>query len=419
MKHVLTTTLGYPRIGENREWSVLLEQYWSGNCTEAELLAGMAALRLKGLKAQHKAGIDWMASGDFSLYDHMLDVSAMFGLVPDRFSYEGGPVSTALYFAMARGTETAAACRKSDWFGTGYHHVVPELGGREPVLAENKPLAAYLEAKRTLGLETAPIVVGPYSFVKLADRQDGRPIRHWTGKLAPLYGQMLRELAEAGAAWVQLLEPGLSGEVPGDELAALEAAYAAMRQAAPDIRIMLQIPYGPAAHYGRLIRLPVNGIGLDFVYGKEKNREALESCGVPAGWRLGVGLIDGQGVWRTDLREAARLVKALAQVAGDACELALQPSCSLLHVPVTLAGESGLPPHVKETLAFADEKLDELVTLKRALRRVGTAALAAEEKMHESALAARKRLLLPARGFPAESGWVQTMGAVCMRKRIS
>lgn len=419
MKQVVTATLGYPRIGENREWSVLLEQYWAGERSEAELLAGMAALRLKGLDAQRKAGIDWIASGDFSLYDHMLDVSAMFGLVPGRFDYRGGPVSTALYFAMARGTRQAAACRKADWFGTGYHYVVPELGEREPLLAENKPLAAYLEAKRNLGLETAPILVGPYSFVKLADRKDGKPPAHWIGKLAPLYGQVLKELAEAGAAWVQLAEPCLSIDAGEDEAAALEAAYGALRRAAPDIRIMLQIPYGPAAHYRRLIRLPVNGIGLDFVYGEVENVMAVRTFGVPMGWRLGVGLIDGQGVWRTDLREAARLVRSLADAAGESCELALQPSCSLLHVPVSLAGESGLPPHVKETLAFADEKLDELVTLQRALRRIGTVALAAEEKMHESALAVRKRAQLPKRGLPAESGWVQTMGAMCMRKRIS
>src|SRR5690606_16369449 len=120
--------------------------------------------------------IDRIASGDFSLYDHMLDVAAMFGLVPDRFAYDGGPVSTGLYFAMARGTRQAQACGKAPWFDTGYHYVVPELGDREPALAENKPVAAYLEAKRTLGLETAPVLVGPYSFVKLAERLDGESI---------------------------------------------------------------------------------------------------------------------------------------------------------------------------------------------------------------------------------------------------
>jgi 5-methyltetrahydropteroyltriglutamate--homocysteine methyltransferase len=419
MNQMLTATLGYPRIGENREWSVLLEQYWSGTIGEKELLDCMAELRLKGLNAQRKAGIDWIASGDFSLYDHMLDAAAMFGLVPERFAYAGGPVSTELYFAMARGTDGAAACRKADWFGTGYHYVVPELGGREPSLTVNKPLAAYAEAKRMLGLETAPVLVGPYSFVKLADRADGESVGHWIGKLAPLYGQVLADLAEAGAVWVQLEEPCLGGEMSSADWEAMEKAYAVLRQAAQGLRIMLQIPYAPAEHYGRLTGLPVNGIGLDFVAGKEKNLASVMAHGVPAGWRLGIGLIDGQGVWRTDLRDAARLVTQLAKLAGESCELALQPSCSLLHVPVSLAGESGLPPHVKETLAFADEKLDELVTLKRALCRIGTAALAAEEKMHESALAARRRYLLPKRGLPAESGWVQKMGADCMRKRIS
>jgi len=419
MTRILTATLGYPRIGENREWSTWLAQYWSGTMGEHELLANMAALRLKGLAAQRKAGIDWIASGDFSLYDHMLDAACMFGLVPGRFPYAGGPVSTALYFAMARGTETAAACRKADWFGTGYYHVVPELGEREPVLAENRPLAAYLEAKRSLGLETAPVLTGPYTFVKLAERKDGGSLENWIGRLAPLYGQALRELAAAGAAWVQLSEPALSRDMPENELAAVEAAYAAIRRAAPAIRIMLQIPYGPAAHYGRLIRLPVNGIGLDFVHGRENNLAAVLSLGVPAGWRLGVGLIDGQGVWRTDLQEAVFLVKTLARALGGACELALQPSCSLQHVPVSLAGESGLAPHVKAILAFADEKLDELVTLKRALNRVGTVTLAAEEKIHESAVAVRNRPLYAKRGLSVESGWVQTMGADCMRKRIS
>jgi len=419
MKRIVTATLGYPRIGENREWSAWLEQYWSGALDEKDLLANMAALRLKGLDIQRKAGIDWIASGDFSLYDHMLDAAAMFGLVPGRFLYGGGPVPTALYFAMARGTEQAAACRKADWFGTGYRHVVPELGERQPQLAENRPLLAYLEAKRALGLETAPVLVGPYTFVRLADRKDGGSPQSWIDRLAPVYGQALRELAEAGATWVQLMEPALGRDVPADDWPAVEDAYAAMRAAAPDIRIMLQIPYGPAAHYGRLIRLPVDGIGLDFVHGRERNLQAVMALGVPAGWRLGAGVIDGQGVWRTDLQDAFFLVKTLAKKLDDSCELALQPSCSLMHVPVSLAGESGLAPHMKEMLAFADEKLDELVTLKRALQRVGTVTLAAEEKIRESALAVRKRPLYAKRGLSVEGGWVQTTGADCVRKRIS
>lgn len=419
MKQLLTATLGYPRIGENREWSVLLEQYWSGQLAEEQLLREMAALRLAGLSAQHKAGIDAIASGDFSLYDHMLDTSAMFGLVPERFPYDGGPVSTGLYFAMARGSEQAAACKKAPWFNTGYHYVVPELGNRAPVLAENKPLAAYEEARQALGLDTVPLLIGPYTFVKLAERTDGGSMAEWLGKLAPLYGQVLAELSAAGCRWVQLAEPCLTEAVPEAKWPAFAAAWETIRRAAPDIRIMLQISYGPAAGYDRLIRLPLDGIGLDFVRGGAENLEAVQTCGFPAGWRLGVGLIDGQDIWRTDLRQAAQLVKTLAQAAGASCELAVQPSCHLLHVPVTLATESSLPPHVKETLAFAAEKLAELATLKRALRRVGTAALAAEEQIHESTLAVRKRAFLPKRGLAAESGWVQTMGAHCMRKRIS
>src|SRR5699024_4744378 len=168
MSKVLSSNLGYPRIGEKREWKRALESYWNGESTQEELLQKTEEMRLNNLQKQKDLGIDLIPVGDFSLYDHVLDTAATFGIVPKRFNYSGGKVDTDTYFAIARGVDKAIASEMTKWFNTNYHYIVPELNEvNQPTLVENRALKFYKEAKEKLGIDGKPVILGPITFVKL------------------------------------------------------------------------------------------------------------------------------------------------------------------------------------------------------------------------------------------------------------
>ena len=168
MVKVQSSNSGYPRIGGKREWKRALESFWNGTTSEEQLLKTTEALRLDNLQKQKELGIDLIPVGDFSLYDHVLDTSIMFGVVPTRFEYAGGKVPLETYFAIARGTKDAVASEMTKWFNTNYHYIVPELEGVTPKLVENRPLAFYKEAKEKLGIDGKPVILGPVTYIKLA-----------------------------------------------------------------------------------------------------------------------------------------------------------------------------------------------------------------------------------------------------------
>lgn len=163
-----SSILGYPRIGDNREWKKALEAFWAGKIEESEFQSRMQDIRLNHLRKLQEKGIDLIPVNDFSYYDHVLDTAAMFGIVPKRFPYDGGPVPLSVYYGIARGTTDAAASEMTKWFNTNYHYIVPELDGAEPAVTENKPLAAYREAKERLGIEGKPVILRPLTFLKLS-----------------------------------------------------------------------------------------------------------------------------------------------------------------------------------------------------------------------------------------------------------
>lgn len=368
--------LGYPRIGREREWKKALEAYWAGRLEEEELHSELKAIRLRGLQIQKEKGIDVIPVGDFTYYDHVLDTAVMFGLIPERFGYAGGEPELSVYFAMARGTREATACEMTKWFNTNYHYIVPELADIEPRLTGNKPLDAYLEAKAELGIEGRPVLVGPYTFLKLSKGYAAGQLKSWIDRLLPLYGQVLRELVEAGAEWVQIDEPILSTTLDAEELQHVSYIYGKLSAAAPGIKLMLQTYFEAAEHYEAVAALPVHGIGLDFVHDGGRNLQAISEHGFPAGKLLGAGVIDGRAIWRADLESKLGTLAALSSIVA-ADHIIVQPSCSLLHVPVSAAQELELEPELREALAFADEKLQELALLAKA-GRLGPDAIRGE-----------------------------------------
>lgn len=362
MSGIKSSHLGYPRIGERREWKKALEAFWAGKIGETDFLDQMEQIRLSHLQKQKEKGIDLIPVGDFSFYDHMLDTAVMFGMIPERFNYKGGVVPLHTYFSMARGNQTAVACEMTKWFNTNYHYIVPEYEGAKLTLTENKPLNAYREAKEKLGIEGKPVLVGPYTFIKLSKGYARTQLPAFILQLVPLYVQILQELEKEGVEWVQLDEPILVASITKEEMETVAYIYKQLHEAAPKLRIMLQTYFDSVEWYSELMKLPVQGIGLDFVHGLEENLQHLKTVGFPHDKILGVGLVDGRNVWRSNLYEKLDLIKTITNFVPQD-RLWLQSSCSLLHVPVTTKYETKLEPELKNALAFADEKLDEIISL--------------------------------------------------------
>ncbi|MBC6127553.1 5-methyltetrahydropteroyltriglutamate--homocysteine S-methyltransferase [Listeria booriae] len=377
MANVQSSNLGYPRLGEKREWKKALENYWNNKISEEQLLSETKELRLHALKKQQDKGIDLIPVGDFSFYDHILDTSITFGIVPKRFAYDGGKVPIDTYFEIARGKDDAVASEMTKWFNTNYHYIVPELEGAKPQLTENRALFYYEEAKRELGIDGKPVLVGPITYLKLA--KGNADFKGLLDQLVPLYGQVLKELQDAGATWVQIDEPYLATSFDKSELALFEEVYANFAKVAPDLKIELQTYFESLDYFEDVVKLPVAAIGVDFVHDHGESIEALEKFGFPADKVLGAGVIDGRNVWRADLDAKLALLERIAKVVPKE-RLIVQPSSSLLHVPVTKLSEPDLDGVLLGGLSFADEKLVELVALAKALNGEDVKAVFADAK---------------------------------------
>jgi 5-methyltetrahydropteroyltriglutamate--homocysteine methyltransferase len=367
---VKSSVLGYPRIGTEREWKKALEAFWSGKLEESEFHRQLQEIRLNHLRMQQEKGITLIPVNDFSYYDHMLDTATMFGIIPQRFSYKGGVVPLSVYYGIARGTKDAAASEMTKWFNTNYHYIVPELEGATPMLTANKPLIAYREAKEKLGIAGKPVIVGPLTFLKLSKGYSPSETDAWLDRLLPLYVQVLQELSQEGVEWVQIDEPILVTKLSTADVQRLKIIYETFAESVPNINIMLQTYFESVEHYSAVVALPVKGIGLDLVHGFTGNMASIRALGFPADKVLGAGIIDGRGIWKAPLREKLALLEELAKFVIPEC-LIVQSSCSLIHVPVTVELETKLGSELKDALAFANEKLDELTFLVKAVSRDG------------------------------------------------
>jgi 5-methyltetrahydropteroyltriglutamate--homocysteine methyltransferase len=343
-----STVLGYPRIGPRRELKRALEAHWDGRSSHAELRATGDALRAASWGRLASLGLAELPSNTFSFYDHVLDMAQLVDAVPER--YRGAdPLDT--YFAMARGTDDVPPLRMTKWFDTNYHYLVPEIDASTRFrLAGDKPIAEVRLAQ-AMGLATRPVLLGPVTFLLLAD---GSPL-HRLPDLLPVYAELLAELAAAGADWVQLDEPALVCDRTDAELAATRTAYQRLGELAVRPQLLVASYFGdlgPALP--ALAATPVEAIALDLIRGGLSGVDLLRDKTLVA------GVVSGRDVWRTDLNAAAALLANLRPRVG---ELMVSSSCSLLHVPHDLALETDLDPALRRRLAFADQKVAELVTL--------------------------------------------------------
>ncbi|PZW48675.1 methionine synthase (B12-independent) [Humitalea rosea] len=392
----IAANLGYPRIGPRRELKTALDSFWAGKGTEADLLATASALRAGSRALQQGSGINHCPSGDFALYDHVLDTACAFGAVPGGYGWAGeGPVSLATQFALARGArgseaEAAAgippgavALEMTKWFDTNYHYLVPRLSHATCFRLLHNPWADAVREGFASGTRTRPVLLGPVSFLLLSKTEEGTPPLALLPGLLPAYAEALRGIAEAGATWVQIDEPCLVTDLPPGAAEAYRLAYAALAAAAPGLKLLLATYFGGLGDMlGTVASLPVAGLHIDLVRAPAQLEPTLAAW--PADRWLSLGVVDGRNIWRTDLRAAL----ALAQRAAGR-RLMIAPSCSLLHVPQSLKLETGLDPALARRLAFAHEKLAEIVLLARGIDE-GEAAIAPALKESDAVIAAAR-----------------------------
>ncbi|MEF8797278.1 MAG: 5-methyltetrahydropteroyltriglutamate--homocysteine S-methyltransferase, partial [Salinivenus sp.] len=402
------TNLGFPRIGAHRELKRAVEGYWNGDLTKDELLESARALRASHWTEQQDLGLDVIPSNDFSYYDQVLDTCAMVGAVPERFPEsfrDGDTVDLDTYFAMARGLQEkdlededsgVQAMEMTKWFDTNYHYIVPEFSRDTTFsLSSTKPVDEYEEAKAQ-GIETRPVLIGPVSFLLLGKTQEeDLDALDLLDDLLPVYAEVLRELAEAGAEAVQLDEPTLVLDLSDEERAAFAEAYDILSRQLSGLDLDLHV----ATYFGGLeenlptaLELPIDALHLDLTRGEGQLADALDH-GVPEDLSLSLGVIDGRNVWRADLDALLETVETATRALGTD-RVMVGPSCSLLHVPVDLDTEPALSDDMKRWFAFATQKVEEIV------------ALAERADGHEEGTEALFEKSRQARAARDESDWI-------------
>ncbi len=384
---VLATNLGYPRIGPKRELKKALESYWKGQTPFADVCNIAKELRLQNLKVQKEAGIDHIPSNDFAMYDQVLDMICTLGCIPDRYkSY--GPIGPDLYFAMARGDQSEGrdvhAMKMKKWFDTNYHYMVPEFSkDTEFKLDSGKILGEYKEAKDA-GVQTRPVIIGPVTFLLLGKMDDGSDQLALLDKIIPAYTQLVKELSDEGAEWIQIDEPALVLEQNDAVLDAYKKAYDAISSAS-DAKLLISTYFDsiPAKNLACVTSLPVNGLHADFVRGEAQVDAVINA--LPDSFVLSAGVINGRNIWKANFEKALTILKkATAKLGNDRVWVA--PSCSLLHSPYDLDLENTrLDDELKGWMAFAKQKLSEIAVLAKACEDESSvsAELTANKEAHE------------------------------------
>ncbi|WP_214551715.1 5-methyltetrahydropteroyltriglutamate--homocysteine S-methyltransferase [Staphylococcus pseudintermedius] len=365
MMTIKTTNLGFPRLGHKREWKKAIESYWNNKITKAELDDTLLQLHRSNLVLQQNYNLDSVPVGDFSLYDHILDTSLLFNIIPTRF--QDRDVDDDLLFDIARGNKSHVASALVKWFNTNYHYIVPEWDNVTPRVNRNRLLERFNEAK-ALNINAHPVIVGPVTFVALSKGGD-QSFEDKVRTLLPLYVEVLQSLIDAGAELIQIDEPILVTDKAAELEAITREAYEAFAEADVAKSLVIQT-YFERANVKFLSALPVKGLGLDFVHDRGYNLQQIENGDFDRSKTLFAGIIDGRNVWAADVEAKKALIEKLSQYSDD---LYINPSSSLLHVPVSLEDEV-LEDDIRDGLSFATEKLETLDALKRAVNDNDTEA---------------------------------------------
>jgi len=368
-----TNVLGYPRIGSQRELKKACEAYWAGKMSLEKLQLTARQLRRQNWETLQQAGIDLIPSNDFSLYDQVLDMCLMTGVVPARFQLLMASLASAgspeLYFAMARGYQKnnmdITAMEMTKWFDTNYHYLVPEFDASQQFrILSTKCVDEFKEAQ-SLGIHTKPVLLGPVSFLLLGKIKDAG-LQHTAllDQLLPVYIQLLQQLQQAGATWVQLDEPCLVLDLTPEQQALYYEAHTKIRAALPSLQILLATYFGSLQENTALaLKLPVQALHIDLARAPEQLDAVLQQF--PADKQLSLGVVNGRNIWKNDYTQSLQLVNKAVNTLGMQ-RVMLATSCSLLHTPYDLqleTDEQVLTPQIKGWMAFARQKVQELAEL--------------------------------------------------------
>jgi 5-methyltetrahydropteroyltriglutamate--homocysteine methyltransferase len=362
VKPFTTTITGSPRIGPRRELKRATEGYWAGRTSRAELENVAATLRRDTWSQLAAAGLDSVPVNTFSYYDQMLDTAVLLGALPERVQQVSDDLDR--YFAAARGSADVAPLEMTKWFDTNYHYIVPEIGPDTRFSLHPEKVLAELNEAQEQGIPARPVIIGPVTFLLLSKAVNGAgaPVER-IDELIPLYSELLRLLAEHGAAWVQFDEPVLVTDIYADAAALAERVYTALGSVDKRPAISVVTYFGDAGTaLPALARTPIEAIGVDLVRG---SADSIASIPELANKTLVAGIVNGRNIWRTDLEAA---LGRLASLLGSVGSLAVSTSCSTLHVPYSLEPETELDDALRSWLAFGAEKVHEVAVLARALR---------------------------------------------------
>jgi len=370
---MLTQNLGYPRIGSHRELKKACEQYWLGKTGLRNVLTVGKQIRHDNWRIQKDAGIDLIPSNDFSFYDQVLDHSCMFGAIPKRYHQviqKEGNEELDLYFAMARGYQKdgldVVAMEMTKWFDTNYHYIVPEFHKNQQFkLFSTKIIDEFYEAKQ-LGILTKPVLIGPVSYLLLGkEKETGFQKIDLIQNLLPVYIDILHKLKGLGVEWIQFDEPFLALDLTEKEQQVFSETYKVLRKEFPFLKMMLATYFDRLGNNSRLATsLPVDALHIDLVRTPQQLDEVMTQ--VPHKMILSLGIVDGRNIWKNNFDQSLAIIQAAKEKLGTE-RVWIAPSCSLIHSPCDLDNETketGLLPEIKEWLAFAKQKINELVLLK-------------------------------------------------------
>ncbi len=358
-----TSVIGFPRIGTLRELKFAAEKYFKQEIDQAELLETAKELRKTHWQTQKNAGIDFISCNDFSFYDTLLDTAQLINIVPKRYK-ELKLSELDTYFSMARGYQGTSgdvkALAMKKWFNTNYHYIVPEVEDDTTIeLSGYKPWEEYAEAK-ALGIETKPVIAGPYTLLKLCRFTGSKTAKDFKDAVISAYKEIIKRCEEEQISWLQFDEPMLVCDMTNEDIALFKNIYEEILPCKTNCRVLLQTYFGDVRDvYEELISLNFDGIGLDFLEGKE-TLQLIETKGFPTDKILFAGLVKGKNIWKNDYANTLRILKILEQ---KHIKTVLSTSCSLLHVPYTLKHETKLSKQYTSHFAFAEEKLLELKEL--------------------------------------------------------
>jgi len=365
-------TLGFPRIGKTRELKFALEKYWRAEITHSDLLEIAATIRKENWQIQTAAGIDVIPVGDFSLYDHVLDHSAMFGAVPPRFQKLTFDQPEDLYFSMARGYQQEdmkpiPAMEMTKWFNTNYHYIVPEIDAQTAFSLNPQKLINEIEQAQKLNLNARPVILGPVTFLLLAKSpQAGFDPLSRLADLLPIYNELFMKLQEMGVEWVQLDEPYLSADLTEAQNAAYQQMFAVLGKKAKRPKVMLTAYFADLNLNQTLIaQSPFEGMHIDLVNTPNATPFINQTKSLET---LSLGILNGRNIWREDMEKAYKLVLSISEQSQTKTIL-LAPSCSMLHLPYDVDRENEIDAEVRAWMAFAQQKLEILSALGDALEK--------------------------------------------------